>query len=361
MKKTALYDIHEKLNAKIVNFHNYLLPIFYTSIQEEHLAVRNNAGFFDVSHMGNLILKFENRDKAISFLNYTFTNDFSKIYPGKCIYANILNYNGGVIDDIIVMCINDNNYHIVVNSVNIEKDYTWLMENSKNKNILIENKSDFYSIIALQGPSSTLILNKLFNFPVNNLKSFHVIEYNYNNNKILISKTGYTGESGFELILDKKSAILLTEKIIQNKKKYNITPCGLGARDTLRIEAALPLYGHELDANHSPLQTNIAWSVKLKKDDFIGKNAILDNNKYKDKLIGFELLGKAIPRENMNIIDKNNNQIGYVTSGTFSPFYKKSIGLGYINPDFLNENELFLEIRNRTEKIKIVDLPFYKR
>lgn len=361
MIKTALYSIHQNLNAKLINFHNYLLPIFYTSIQEEHLAVRKNAGIFDVSHMGNLILKFNNQNEAISFLNYIFTNDFSKIYPGKCIYTNILNHNGGVIDDIIVMCINKNIYHIIVNSVNIEKDYEWLIKNTKNKNIKVENKSDYYSIIALQGPNSTIILKELFDFPVNDLKSFHVLEYNFNNTKILISSTGYTGENGYELILEKKSSILLAEKIVQNKNKYNITPCGLGARDTLRIEAALPLYGHELDENHSPLQTNVSWCVKLYKEDFIGKKAILDNNKYKDKLIGFELLGKAIPRENMNIIDKNNKKIGYVTSGTFSPLFKKSIGLGYINPEFLNEIELYLEIRNRIEKIKIVSLPFYKR
>lgn len=364
IKKTAFYDYHKKLNGNIVNFEGVYLPIFYSSIQEEHKAVRMNIGIFDVSHMGNIIMSFDNRNKAVDFFNYLLPNDFSNIFPGKCIYSTMLNHEGGVIDDIIVMSLSDTEYHIIVNASNITKDYDWIKDNINDREIIIENKSDFFSIIALQGPKAYLILQKELGFPIKDLKSFRVIQTSYKENNLYISRTGYTGEDGYELIINKEISVSLFDDIIKNGKKYNLIPCGLGARDTLRLEASLPLYGHELDDKHSPLQTMMSWSVKLsKKEDFIGKTAIQDDslNRFKDKLVGFEVIGKAIPRNNMQILNNNENIIGYVTSGSYSPTLQKNIGIAYIKPEYINESELKIQIRNRIEKIKIMDLPFYRR
>ena len=364
IKKTTLYDYHKKLNGNIINFGGFYLPILYSSIQEEHKTVRTNMGVFDVSHMGNITINFDSRNKAIDFFNYLLPNDFSKIFAGKCIYSTMLNFDGGVIDDIIVMSLKDTEYHIVVNAANIIKDYNWIKSNIKDLSIRIKNRSENFSIIAIQGPRAHLLLEKELRFAVNKLKSFEVIQIDYHGNKLLISKTGYTGENGYELIIDNSISMLLFDEIIKEGKKYNLVPCGLGARDTLRLEAALPLYGHELDENHSPMQTNISWSVKLSKgQNFIGKNAIQNDplNRFKDKLVGFEVIGKSIPRNNMEILDKNEDVIGYVTSGSYSPSLQKNIGMAYVKPEVINKSELKIRVRNRIEKIKIIKLPFYKK
>jgi aminomethyltransferase len=363
IKKTALYEIHKKLKAKIIDFAGVYLPVFYSSIQEEHLAVRNNIGLFDVSHMGNLILKFNKKEEAVNFLNYLLPNDFSKIYPGKCIYSTMLNHEGTVIDDIIVMSLTDTEYHIIVNASNIKKDYEWISSVIKDKNIIIDNRSEYYSIMAVQGPGSMRFLENEFNFPVSKLKTFELSISEYNSKELLISRTGYTGENGYECILDNDSGVKLFEELLEKGKKYGLKPCGLGSRDTLRIEAGLPLYGHELDDKHSPLQTNMKWSVKLNKPlDFIGKKAMIDgmNDRFFDVLIGFEVIGRSIPRQSMNIISVDNKTVGYVTSGTYSISLKKNIGIAYIKPDQI-ARDLKIEIRGRLEDIKLIDLPFYKR
>jgi aminomethyltransferase len=364
IKKTALYDVHKKLNANIVNFSGTYLPVFYSSIQEEHNAVRNAAGIFDVSHMGNILLKFNKKDESIKTLNYILANDFKNIIPGKCIYSTMLNHDGGIIDDVIVMGISDNVYHIIVNSANIQKDYEWIKSFEKQLSFSIENKSDYYSIIALQGKKSSAILEDAIGFNLNKLNSFELEIIQYKNEEIIISKTGYTGEDGCEIVINNNDSPGLFNDLLNSGLKYNLLPCGLGARDTLRLEAALPLYGNELDVEHSPLQTNVAWSVKLNKEsDFIGKKAITSKpeNKFSSKLVGIEVLGKAIPRHLMSIIDNAKNKIGHITSGSYSPTLHKNIGLAYINPEFTENNELAIEIRNRTENVKIVKLPFYKR
>jgi len=363
-KKTSLYDFHVKLKASIVDFGGFSLPVFYTSIQEEHQAVRNNIGIFDVSHMGNIIFNFRTKKEAVNFFNYLLPNDYSKIYPGKCIYSPMLNHKGTVIDDLIVMSLSDTLYHVIVNASNIEKDFIWIKEIvSGYKNIEIKNDSDNLSIIAVQGPNSALFLSKEFHFNIADLKSFNVIIENYKNSEIIISKTGYTGEDGCEIIVKNEKAMEMINEIFIKGNKYKIKPCGLGARDTLRLEAGLPLYGHELDADHYPLQSMISWSIKLNKDyGFIGKDELLKNqNSFKEILIGFEVPGKAIPRNKMNILDAGNNITGYVTSGSYSPTLQKNIGLAYLAKNRINDSELKIQIRNRIEKIKIIDVPFYKR
>lgn len=360
-KKTALYEFHLKNKGNIVEFAGFYLPIYYTSIQEEHFAVRNSVGVFDVSHMGNFELKAKDKKSAVTFLNYIFPNDFSSIYPGKCIYTTMLNQNARVIDDLIVSCLNDTDYHIVVNASNIDKDFNWIKSVVENfKDISLINSSDFYSIIAIQGPKSEVFM-KSIGYDIEKQKSFTVKEYSFNGSKIIISKTGYTGEKGCEVILENKFALDFINKINENASNFDLKFCGLGARDTLRLEAALPLYGHELDENHSPLQTNIAWSVKLNKEsDFIGKSVLInEREKYREYLFGFEVLSRSIPRNSMNIFDKNGKRVGYVTSGSFSPTLQKNIGLAYIEKEYANDANLKIEIRNRLEDIKIVPLPFY--
>ena len=363
-KKTALYDYHKKLNGNIINFNGVYLPVFYSSIKLEHEAVRKNIGLFDVSHMGNIILNFPDKITSINFFNYLLANDFSKIFPCKCIYSTMLNHDGTVIDDLIVMSLNETEYHIIVNASNIDKDYNWIKNNIQNNKINLENKSDFYSILAIQGPNSCIFLEKEFNFNFKNLKPFMIQKFNWNNNELLIARTGYTGEDGFELIFNKNISINFFDEIIKKGEKYNLLPCGLGARDTLRLEASLPLYGHELDDKHSPLQTNIAWSVKLNKScDFIGKEALINDplKQFNDKLMGFELIGKSIPRHGMMILSNDEKQIGYVTSGSFSPTLQKNIGIAYIKKEYLNNTELKIKIRDKIEKIELVNLPFYKK
>ncbi|MBN2547195.1 MAG: glycine cleavage system aminomethyltransferase GcvT, partial [Spirochaetes bacterium] len=328
-KKTALYDFHKKLKANIVDFADFYLPVFYSSIQEEHQAVRNNIGVFDVSHMGNIIFDFRSKENAVSFFNYLFPNDFSRVTAGKCIYSPMLNHKGTVIDDLIVMSLSETRYHIIVNASNIEKDFKWMSDIvSGFNNITIKNESDKLSIISVQGPKSAVFLEKEFHYNVTNLKSFNLIKEKFNNSEIILSSTGYTGEEGFEIIIDNEQAMKLMDEIYNKGLKYNVMYCGLGSRDTLRLEAGLPLYGHELDEEHYPLQANISWSVKLKKDsDFIGKKELLKNkDSFKEILAGFEVAGKAIPRNNMNILDADNKMIGYVTSGSYSPTLQKNIG-----------------------------------
>jgi aminomethyltransferase len=363
-KKTALYETHKKLNGNIVNFHGVMLPVFYSSIQEEHNSVRNNMGIFDVSHMGNVIVEFPDKETAIRKLNYLLPNDYSKTRPGKIIYSTLLQDDGTVIDDILVMNLDDKVFHIVVNSANIEKDFNWIKKQLTPDGIKVENLSDKFGIIALQGPNACNFLEKEFHFPVNTLKSFEVLKTQYDGNEILISRTGYTGEDGCEIIIDNKNVVKLFTEILEKGKKYNLIPCGLGARDTLRLESALPLYGQELDDKHSPIQSMMSWSVKLNKaGDFIGKKAIIEgqNNRFSDVMIGFEVESRSIPRTGMEIVNKNDMTIGIVTSGTFSPTLKKNIGIAYIKSEYSADEDLKIKIRNKIEKIKIVKLPFYKR
>ena len=241
LKKTVFYDFHIKLKGNMVDFNGFLLPVYYTSIQEEHFSVRNNIGVFDVSHMGNIIINFKDKVQASENLNFICANDFSVIDAGRCMYSTILNFDGGVIDDIIVMSITDTQYHIIVNAGNIEKDFKWIKTNLKDGSIDVQNESDLYSIISIQGPRSLFIIEDLFNLNTGNLKFFHLDIIVYKNYDIILSRTGYTGEDGFELILKNEIALDIFNEILNNREKRKFSFCGLGARDTLRLEAGLPL------------------------------------------------------------------------------------------------------------------------
>jgi aminomethyltransferase len=364
IQKTPLYEFHKKLNGNIVNYHGVYLPVFYSSIQDEHNSVRNKAGIFDVSHMGVIGIKFKNRDAAVRKFNYLFANDYSKIVPGKVIYSTMLDHNGCPLDDLFVMSLTENEYLVIVNFGNKIKDFDWISSNLDKNESVIENYFDTKGIIAVQGPETYAVLKDGVGLDIEGLKRFGVKKVKYGSGELVVSRTGYTGEDGFEIYVDNSMIEKLFVEILEKGKDRGMKPCGLGCRDTLRLESSYPLYGQELDENHSPLQSMISWSVKMgKPDDFIGKKALLNagNGKFTDIMIGFEVIGRSIPRTGMEILDAKGAKIGYVTSGTFSPTLKKNIGIAYIGKEYSSSHDLFINIRNKTESISVIEMPFYKR
>lgn len=351
VRKTPLYEEHIKLNGKMVEFANYLLPIQYTSIVEEHLAVRENVGIFDVSHMGEIIIEGKN---AISFINSLVSNNIENIKSSKIKYSLLINERGNIIDDFLIYCISDTKLFLVVNASNKEKDYKWIM-NHKIDGIEITNVSDDFGQIAIQGPNSKDVMLKItdeLNLPS---KYYSFIERaNILNHQVLISKTGYTGEAGYEIYADNNSIIDIFKKLID----LGVTPCGLGARDTLRLEASMPLYGHEMSEEISPLDTKLESYCNKDKEFFIGKDNIVDKGLTR---VGLLNLDKGIIRENMGIY-YDNQLIGKTTSGTFLPYLKASYAMAIIEKKYSLENMIVdVKIRNREVKAKIIKLPFYKK
>ena len=347
-KKTPLYEEHLKLGGKMVDFAGFLMPIQYGSgIINEHLMVRKNVGMFDVSHMGEFLVKGE---RASEFLDYVLTSKISSLKPTEIKYGILTNEAGGAIDDLLVYCLADNEYLLVVNASNMEKDLAWL----KKQNIfdvLIDDISDKTAVIAVQGPKSGLVLTEL-GFPLPE-KKYTFTSY-ASKTGYLISKTGYTGELGYEIYLDKAHVVYLWHALLNQ----DVLPCGLGARDTLRLEAGLPLYGHELEENITPLEAGLSYFVDLKKDVFIGKDKIKKSSTR--KLISFLMEGRAIAREGM-LLYQNDHEVGYVTSGTYSPSLKIGIGRALVSKDLNNYKDLTVLIREKPEKITVVNLPFIKK
>ncbi len=347
MAKTFLYNNHIKLGAKMVNFAGWDMPVQYTSIIEEHNNVRNNAGLFDVSHMGEI---FVFGLDSLNFLQNLVPQNLEKLIDNKAIYCQFTNENGGIVDDLLIYKLQENDYLLIVNASRLEADYNWLINHKNNYSVNIENKSDIYSMVALQGPKSAQILDEV-GLPLNlQPKTLFITKTKLINEDVFVSRTGYTGEDGFEIIIRNEKVSELWETILEKGKPYNIMPIGLGARDTLRLEAAMSLYGNELNETTSPVEANLTWSLdKDKKQNYIGKDVILNQlkNGTKRKLIAFKMLDRAIARHEYDIYFNNEN-IGKVTSGSIAPFLGQNIGLGYINT---NKN---LKI-NDTIQIKIRD------
>lgn len=361
MKKTLLNDFHKNNGARLVDFAGWEMPIQYNSIIEEHNAVRNNVGLFDVSHMATFIVK---GNKSFNFLQKLSTNNIGKISKGKALYTQFCNRNGGTIDDLIIYQTDDNYYYLVVNASNAEKDFNWLKENLIDEVELL-NIAENTSVFALQGPNAHKIITDITQIDLSNLNRFNLLIDNYNNTDYIISRTGYTGEDGFEIIINNSIALDIWYKIIEYGKKYNLKLIGLGARDTLRLEAALLLYGHELDENTTPVEAGLSWCIDFSKD-FIGKEELLrqKENGTSKRLIGIKSLSKAILRSDYEIFD-NNELIGKVTSGIYSPTLNYSIALAYINVNnskkYENQYKLSVKIRNNFYDVEILSLPFYKR
>ncbi|MCH7611857.1 MAG: glycine cleavage system aminomethyltransferase GcvT [Candidatus Marinimicrobia bacterium] len=354
MKRTPLYNKHVDLNARMVEFFGYNMPIQYTSIVEEHNAVRNSCGIFDVSHMGEFILSGED---AESFLNKMTINDIYTMNPGDAQYSAMCYKNGGIIDDILVYKF-DNQYMLVVNASNLEKDFNWLNQH-KPDDVIINDVSQETGLIALQGPDSRNILQKVVNVDISKLKFYTFVEDNIDGRNVIIARTGYTGELGYEIYADHDSIQKFWDAIMETG---GLIPCGLGCRDTLRMEMKFCLYGNDIDETTNPIEAGLGWITKTGKPDFIGREAVLTAKEHKTRrLIAFEMTERAVPRQGYKLIFQEN-EIGFVTSGTQSPSLQKGIGLGYVQEgNHKPGTEIGVDIRGKMKKAIIIKPPFYKQ
>jgi aminomethyltransferase len=360
MKNTAFTNKHIALGAKMAEFAGYNMPISYTGINDEHAAVRKNAGVFDVSHMGEFILKGEN---ALDLIQRVTSNDASKLANGKAQYSCLPNDNAGIVDDLLVYCIEENKvYMLVVNASNIEKDWNWISKHN-TKDAEMHNISDKTCLLAIQGPNATKILQPLTEIDILNLKYYTFVKGKFAGvENVVISATGYTGAGGVEIYFEDKegAADKIWDAIFEIGGPQGLKPIGLGARDTLRLEMGFCLYGNDIDDTTSPLEAGLGWITKFTKE-FTAKN-ILEKQKaegVKRKLVGFEMIDKGIPRHNYEIKDATGNKIGYVTSGTQSPSLQKAIGMGYVTAENATmDSEIFIAVRDKSLKAKVVKLPF---
>ncbi|WP_424163428.1 glycine cleavage system aminomethyltransferase GcvT [Bacillus amyloliquefaciens] len=361
LKRTPLYDVYKEYGGKTIDFGGWELPVQFSSIKEEHEAVRTKAGLFDVSHMGEVEVSGQD---ALSFLQKMMTNDVADLKPKSALYTAMCYPDGGTVDDLLIYQKSETCYLLVINASNIEKDIAWLKEHAKG-DVTLTNQSDEISLLAVQGPNAQTILSKLTECDLASLKPFTFIDgADVAGRQVLLSRTGYTGEDGFELYCRNEDAVHLFKEILAAGENEGLVPCGLGARDTLRFEAKLALYGQELTKDITPIEAGIGFAVKHKKDsDFFGKS-VLSEQKEKGaprKLVGLEMIEKGIPRHGY-AVKKDGVAIGEVTTGTQSPTLKKNIGLALIKTEFSEiGTEVEVEIRKKTVKAKIVRTPFYKR
>lgn len=358
MKETALTSLHTSLGAKMAEFAGYNMPIVYSSINEEHKAVRNSVGVFDVSHMGEFVLKGE---KALDLIQLVTTNDAAKLTDGKVQYTCMPNTDGGIVDDLLVYRWSANEYYLVVNASNIEKDWNWIKQHN-TFGVEMSNISDELSLLAVQGPNAIKTLQKLTDINLSEIPYYAFAAGKMAGlEDVIISNTGYTGAGGFEIYVWNKDARAMWDAIFEAGKEFGIVPCGLGCRDTLRMEKGFCLYGHDIDDSTSPIEAGLGWITKFTKP-FVKSDyhkAIKDNGP-KKKLVGFEILEKGrIPRQHFKIKDASGNEIGVVTSGTQSPSLNKAIGMGYVKTEYSAiGSEVFVEIRNQLVKATVVKTPF---
>ncbi len=358
MKHTPLYEEHVKLGGRIIDFGGWALPVQYTGIVEEHEHVRSAAGLFDVSHMGEITVKGKD---AQSFIQHLVTNDISKAVDGQAVYSPMCYPDGGVVDDLLVYRLGAEDYLLVVNAANTDKDFAWICEHIEGE-VKVENVSDQWAQLAIQGPKAQEILQKLTDYPLGDIRFYrfapNVRVAGYDT---LVSRSGYTGEDGFELYTHPVNAPALWQALLDAGREDGLIPAGLGARDTLRFEAALPLYGQEISAEISPLEAGLTRFVKLEKSEFIGKEALAKQaaDGLKRRIVGFEMVERGIPRGHYEIA-KDGQIIGFVTTGSFSPTLKKNIGLALVQSEYAAEGTEFdVVIRDKSVKAQVVPVPFY--
>lgn len=362
MKTTAFTKYHIALGAKMAEFAGYNMPISYSGINDEHNAVRKNAGVFDVSHMGEFIIKGGN---ALDLIQRVTTNDASKLAEGQAQYSCMTNNNGGITDDLLVYCIEPNKvYMLVVNAGTMEKDWDWISSHNTSNAEMI-NISEKTCLLAIQGPNATQILQPLTDIDILNMKYYTFKKGIFAGvNNVLISATGYTGSGGIEIYFEDKNhdAEIVWNNIFEVGLINGLKPVGLGARDTLRLEKGFCLYGNDIDDSTSPLEAGLGWITKLNKpSDFTAKDILTTQKEEgtKRKLVGFEMIEKGIPRQNYQVVDAEGNLIGNVTSGTQSPTLQKGIGMGYVTREYAAiDSEIFISIRNTPVKAKVVKMPF---
>ncbi len=360
MKSIVLTDTHIKLKAKMIPFAGFNMPLQYEGLNVEHQNVREKLGVFDLSHMGEF---FVTGNLALDFLQKITSNDVSKLTDGKVQYSCLPNDKGGIVDDLLIYRFNEKEYMLVVNASNIEKDWNWLKTNN-NEGVVLTNHSDNISLLAIQGPKSAEALQGLTNINLKELTyyTFQKAEFAGISNAI-VSATGYTGAGGFEIYVENQYAKKLWQKVFTIGKPFGVKPVGLSARDTLRLEMGLCLYGNDIDDGTSPIEAGLGWITKFTKD-FISSET-LKKQKEKGvsrKLVGFEMIDRRIPRYDYQIRNEKGEVIGKVTSGTQSPSLGKAIGMGYVKTDYKNPGtKIFIEMRNKTMPAEVMKLPFYKK
>lgn len=360
MKNTALTQVHEALGAKMVPFAGYNMPVQYEGVNVEHETVRNAVGVFDVSHMGEFLLSGPD---ALDLIQRVTTNDASTLTIGRAQYSCLPNGKGGIVDDLIIYRIKEEEYLLVVNASNIEKDWNWISSHN-TKNVSMRNLSDDYSLLAIQGPKAVEAMQSLTSVDLSAIKYYHFEVGPFAGiDHVIISATGYTGSGGFEIYCKNSEVKQVWDKVFEAGAAFGIKSIGLAARDTLRLEMGFCLYGNDIDDTTSPLEAGLGWITKFTKD-------FVDSDKLKaekeagisKKLVGFEMIDRGIPRHDYRILDANGNVIGKVTSGTQGPSVKKAIGMGYVNTEFASpESEIFIEIRDKGVLAKVVKMPFYQK
>ena len=360
VKKTALYDEHVAAGGKIIDFAGWALPVQYEGIMEEHEAVRNAAGMFDVSHMGEVDVIGKD---AFAFVQNLVTNDISKLEDNQVMYGMMCYEHGGVVDDLLVYKFNGEHYYLVINASNVAKDFAWMQEQSKGYDLKLVNLSDDVSEIAIQGPLAQDILQKVVDIDLSTIKFFYCNRnVTIDGVKCLVSRTGYTGEDGFEVYTDHEGIVKVWRKLLEVGKDMGLKPTGLGCRDTLRFEATLPLYGHEIDQDITPLEAGLGFFVKLDKENFIGKDALVaqKENGLPRKTVGLEMQ-KGIPRQGYEVFS-GDQKIGVITTGYFSPTLKKNIALALIDSAYGEMgSELGVQVRKNVFPATVVSKRFYQK
>jgi len=360
MKNTALTKTHEALNAKMVPFAGYLMPVSYEGVNAEHETVRKAVGVFDVSHMGEFLIEGPN---ALALIQKVTSNDASKLTVGKAQYSYFPNESGGIVDDLIVYRVKEEVYLLVVNASNIQKDWNHISQYNKNIRANLRNISENYSLLAIQGPKAVESMQSLTSVDLSAIKFYNFVVGDFAGiEHVIISATGYTGSGGFEIYCKNEEVKQIWDNVLEAGADYGIKPIGLAARDTLRLEMGYCLYGNDINDDTSPLEAGLGWITKFSKD-FVNSEALAKEKEQapKQKLIAFELEERGIPRQGYEIVDNNGIKIGFVTSGTMSPSLNKGIGLGYVSSAMSEPgSEIHIQIRKNKVKAKVVKLPFYK-
>ena len=357
LQSVELNDLHISLGGKMVPFAGFNMPVQYSNLIQEHHAVRNSVGVFDVSHMGEFVLKGE---KALDLIQLVTSNDASKLTDGKVQYSCLPNNTGGIVDDLLVYRFSETEYYLVVNASNIKKDWDWISSHN-TFGVQMEDISNQLSLLAVQGPNAIKVLQKLTEVELSSMPYYSFKTGSMAGiDDVIISNTGYTGAGGFELYVWNKDAKALWESVFEAGKEFDIIPCGLGCRDTLRLEKGFCLYGNDIDDTTSPIEAGLGWITKFTKD-FVNSayHKSLKDNGVTKKLVGFEMIDRGIPRQHYVIKDAEGNAIGEVTSGTQSPSLGKAIGMGYVAISHANaDTEIFIEIRDKSLKAKVAKIPF---
>ena len=358
LKTTPLLDLHKELGAKLVPFAGWNMPIQFAGVLSEHTCVRERAGLFDVSHMGEIEVKGKD---AKNFLQFLLSNNVEKMFDGSILYSLMCYETGGVVDDLLAYRFSENHYFLCVNASNSDKDYDWIARHASSFNVSIKNTSSETSQLALQGPDAKNVLQSLCDISLDDLSYYNFRRGMVNNVESLISRTGYTGEDGFELYLSPEKVSEVFRSLMEQGRSYGIQPIGLGARDTLRIEMGYPLYGNEIDNNPTPLDAGLGWVIKFDKGEFLGRGSLLkqkEQGSLRRKLVGLKLLTRGVPRAHYQVF-KNGESVGEVTSGTFSPTLNTGVGLCYVSSEYSDVgNHLDVKIRDQLVATEVIQLPF---